>query len=291
MEFVSIQDLIIMLIGIIVLVIWIVLFFAGKKYNSIFEVLDDKEFRLKAMYGMGYFILEKLNFNYNSKKDRENRKALEILYDEKFADYYLRVYRCKQITFALLMVVLAFIFYGLSSEIFALVFCLALAGLGYYSFGNDPKKKIEERSDLLLSEFSEVVSKLALLTNAGMILREAWENVAESSSGLIYEEMKNAVIDMQNGISEIESIRRFGNRCMLPEIKKFTSTIIQGMTKGNKDLAIMLQKQSAEVWEIKRQIVKRKSAQADNKLLLPMGIMFIGIIVMIMVPIFTNLGM
>ena len=38
--------------------------------------------------------------------------------------------------------------------------------------------KIKKRSDSMLSEFSEIVSKLALLTNAGLILKEAWELVA-----------------------------------------------------------------------------------------------------------------
>ncbi len=36
-----------------------------------------------------------------------------------------------------------------------------------------------------------------------------------------YEEMQTAVAEMKNGVSEMEAIRRFGIRCMMPEIKSF----------------------------------------------------------------------
>ena len=82
----------------------------------------------------------------------------------------------------------------------------------------------------------------------------------------------------------------FGSRCIIPEIKKFTSTIIQGMTKGNSELTAMLQEQSKEVWQLKKQLVRREGEKAASKLLIPICVMFVGILIMIIVPIFTNLG-
>ena len=95
---------------------------------------------------------------------------------------------------------------------------------------------------------------------------------------------------MNNGQSEIDAIYGFGNRCIIPEIKKFTSTIIQGLTKGNRELVAMLQEQSKEVWQMKKQLVRREGEKAASKLLIPICIMFLGILIMILVPIFTNLG-
>jgi len=141
-----------------------------------------------------------------------------------------------------------------------------------------------------LSDFSEIVSKLALLINAGMIMREAWNEVAYGREGIIYEEMRMACIDMENGVSEMEAIRRFGVRCIIPEIKKFAATIIQGIEKGNRELAVMLRVQSDEVWGMKQQRVRRQGAKANTKLMIPMFIMFIGVLIMIVIPIFTNLG-
>lgn len=291
MAFVSIQDIIIMALGIVFLVIWLVIFASNLKYSSLFESLDENEFHLKEIYFMGYGLLEKINYDYKSKKNGELKKKLSVLYDEKYADFYLRVVRSQQVTVFLLFFVLSFIMYGFTGEIAMLIIMMVLGGVLSFYFGNSPERKIEQRSDELMSEFSEVVSKLALLTDAGMILREAWEEIAYSEEGTIYCEMVTAVEDMHNGVSEIEAIRLFGNRCMVPEIKKFTSTLIQGLSKGNKELSMMLRKQSAEVWEMKRQLVKRKGEQAQSKLLVPMILMFVGILVMIMIPIFTNLGM
>ena len=290
MGFISIADIVIMLLGIAALFLWLMILVLSNKYNNLFENLDDKEYPLHDLYSMGYYVLERFHYDYKSKRDRQKRKQLEVLYSEKYADYYLRVIHSQQITFSMLIFVLSFIVYGITGEIVAFILLLAFAGLAYYYFGNQVSKRIDERSEELINEFSEVVSKLALLTNAGMIMREAWEEVAYSQEGIIYEEMKLAVNEMQNGVSDVDAIRNFGSRCMLPEIKKFTSTIIQGMTKGTRELVDMLQKQSSEVWDLKRQLVKRQSAKAESKLMVPMLIMLIGVLIMIMIPIFSNLG-
>ena len=77
---------------------------------------------------------------------------------------------------------------------------------------------------------------------------------------------------------------------MMPEIRKFASTLVQGLDQGNAELAPMLTQQSKEVWEIKKQLVRRAGELANNKLLIPMLLTFLGILIMIMVPIFANLG-
>ena len=95
---------------------------------------------------------------------------------------------------------------------------------------------------------------------------------------------------MQNGRSASDAINEFGQRCMLQEIRKFTSTLIQGLTKGNSELSSMLKQQSSEVWELKKQLIRRQGEAADSKLLLPMCLSFVGILIMIIIPIFSNLG-
>ncbi|MEG2429122.1 MAG: pilus assembly protein TadC, partial [Oscillospiraceae bacterium] len=225
-----------------------------------------------------------------SKHDRAVRQEIDILYGGKYADYYLRVIHSQQITMALTVCVFAFGMYGLSSEIAALVVGLAFSGLAYYYFGTVTNKKIMARSHEMLSDFSEVVSKLALLTNAGMILSEAWAETAVAGEGTIYDEMQKSITDMNNGASEVDAIYKFGTRCVIPEIKKFTSTIVQGITKGNRELSLMLQEQSKEVWAVKKQSVRREGEKAASKLLIPICIMFVGILVMILIPIFGNIG-
>ena len=290
MQFLSLQDIVVMCCGFVVLIAWLILFFVSKKYTSIFDGIDEKEYPLKELYSMGYAVMELIKYDYKHKFDRSMRVSLSVLYEEKYVEYYLRVTYAQSITMGLLVFVLSFVMYGLSSEILILLICFIMSGLAVYYFMTLAEKKIQKRSDELLNDFSEIVSKLALLINAGMIMREAWAEVAYKGEGLIYDEMRRSCEDMNNGVSETEAIRRFGVRCIIPEIKKFSSTIIQGIEKGNRELAVMLENQSDEVWMAKQQRVKRAGAQANTKLMIPMFIMFIGILVMIVIPIFTNLG-
>ena len=98
-----------------------------------------------------------------------------------------------------------------------------------------------------------------------------------------------------NDMSLIE-VRLFGSQfiCQMPldevkEIKRFTSSIIQNMVKGNAELTKFLREMSDEMWNEKKNMVKRKGEIANSKLLVPIMLIFIGILIVIMVPMFTSM--
>lgn len=239
---------------------------------------------------MGYYLLELTKYEYKSKSDRKLRKELSVLHEEKYTEYYVRVIYAQKVFYLFTILVLTVPLYALTDSVIILPMIPFYGGVAYYYFGTVTKGKIMKRSEELLRDFPVVVSKLALLTNAGMIVREAWVEIASTGEGILYDEMRIAVDQMQNGVSETDAIFKFGSRCIIPEIKKFASTIIQGMIKGNSELTYMLQEQSKEVWGLKKQDVRRQGEKASSKLLIPIMIMFVGIIIMIVVPIFTNMG-
>lgn len=286
----GILDYLFWILGIVFTVFWLFLFIKGKKHEQLFNGLDEKEYPLKDVYFVGYEILEMIHYSYRTKFDRKLRKELSVLKDDKYADYYIRVTRAQQVTFAFSLLVASFSFYGLLGSLTAVFILLMFAFVAFYYYGTVASDKIKARSEEMLSEFSNVVSKLALLTNAGLIMKEAWEEVAYNGDSVLYKEMQLSVDEMNNGYSETDAIYRFGNRCIIPEIKKFTSTIIQGIEKGNNELTLLLQEQSSEVWNLKRQLVKRQGEKAASKLLIPMFLMFVGIMIMVIIPIFANLG-
>lgn len=286
----SLFNIVIIVLGLVALLSWLFFYVKGLPHNALFETLDEKDFPLKEIYGFGYGLLEMFHYSYKSKGDRKLRQQLIVLYGEKYSEYYLRVIHSQQVTMAYSLFVISFALYGLADDIMAFLIGLMFTGLAYYYFGTVTQKKILKRSEELLHDFSEVVSKLALLTNAGMILKEAWQEVAFAGEGVIYQEMQIAVNEMNNGVSDVDAIYNFGMRCIIPEIKKFTSTIVQGLVKGNSELSAMMQEQSKEVWQLKKQLVRREGEKAASKLLIPICIMFIGILIIIIVPIFTNIG-
>lgn len=289
--FITTANYVFMAIGVIALLFWLILYLQSGKYESMVQNLDEDEYPFKEIYGIGLVFLDMIHYSYKSKGDRKLRQQLAILYPEKYTEYYLHIVHAQQITISLTVFVFAFILYGFANDIVIVILFVAFAGLAYYYFGTEPQNKINKRSESMLSDFSEVVSNLALLTNAGMVLKNAWAQIANSGDTVLYLEMQRVVDDMNNGISEVDAIYRFGLRCVIPEIKKFSSTIVQGLIKGNSELAMMLQEQSAEVWGSKKQNAKRAGEKAASKLLIPIFIMFIGVLIMIIIPIFTNMGL
>lgn len=290
MQLFSFFDLAALLIGVLILLIWLFFYITGKKYEDMFAQLDQKDFPMGDTYFLGYAVTLFLKLDYKNKQSRKLRKQLGVLYETKYTEYYLRVISSMQFTMTLTVAAFAAPLYFLSGSPILFFMLLGMAGFVYYYYGISMEKKVEDRAEEVLMDFSEVVSKLALLVNSGMIVGEAWERASKSGDRTLYQEMRRSVEEMHNGKSFADALFVFAQRSMLPEIKKFSSTLIQGVTQGNRELAAMLIAQSKEVWDMKRQIVRRKGAQANNKLLIPICMCFVGILIMIIVPIFANLG-
>ena len=288
--FLSLSSLIIMSVGTLIGVIFIILLLAGKKYDAYIEPLTDNEFPLNQLYGVGFVFLDITKHNFASKSERKRRQQIALIYGEKHSEYYLRVNAAERITLAFLLVVIGFALYGITVDMLILGVFGMFAFVAYYYVSTLPDEQLMKKTDKIINDFAEVVSKLALLVNAGMIMKEAWAKVAYTGESELYQEMQRVVVNMENGMSEIDAYTEFGTRCTAPEIKKFTSTIIQGLVKGNRELVEMIKQQSREIWDSKRHRVKQQGEKAASKLLIPICIMFVGILIMIIVPIFANLG-
>lgn len=275
--FISVHSLVIMGIGTLVTIFFLIMLITSGKYDMYLETLDSKEYPFFQLYGVGFRINDLIGMDFSRKSERKRRQHLALLKGDQLAEYYLRVNAAERTTFASLCIVASFILYGISQEIMILVILIGFGALAYYYVSTIPEETVKKRTGAILDEFADVVSKLALLVNAGMILREAWEMIAYSAEGELYDEMRLVCENINNGMSEIDAYTEFGTRCTAPEIKKFTSTIIQGVVKGNKELVEMIKMQSREMWNSKQHRVRQQGEKAASKLLIPTCIMFVGV--------------
>ena len=108
--FLTVTDIAIVALGFVALAVWILFYVKGLKYAEMFEPLDSKEFPMKDLYFVGYAVLETIKYKYVSKTDRRLRQEAEILYGEKYTEYYLRVIHSQQVTLAMTLVVFSFVF-------------------------------------------------------------------------------------------------------------------------------------------------------------------------------------
>lgn len=286
----SAVSLVIMFLATILTAVFVLLLMMGKKYDAWIEPLDSKEFPLCELYGAGFALTDLIKYDFTTKQERKRRQQIALIYGEKHSEYYLRVNAAERFTLALLVLTVGLTLYGLTSELAIILVTALFAFVAYYYVLTLPEETLKKKSNEILNQFADVVSKLALLVNAGMILKEAWIKVSETGDGELYQEMRRAVMQMNNGVSEVDAYTEFGTRCTSPEIKKFTSTIVQGLVKGNRELVEMIKQQSREIWDAKRHRVKQEGEKAASKLLIPICIMFVGVLIMIIVPIFANLG-
>ena len=259
---------------------------ASKKYADIVNALGDS---YGEIYCAGFGVLDMMHFNYNSNYSKKMMKYHKIIHGEKYAEFYFRIHMAKKISITLLTGILGLVVSVLMKEIVILGLAIVATAVVYYYFETTVTDIINARTDSIVAEFSEVLSKLALLVNAGMIVREAWEKVSTTGEGVLYDEMRTSVLDMQNGTSEIDAILKFAYRCNVESVTKFASTLVQNLSKGNRELVEFLKQFSNESWVEKKQYARTKGEEASGKLLIPIALMFLGLLIMICVPIFLGM--
>ncbi len=263
------------------------------EFKDYIAPLDSKKFMLPEIYGVGFKLLKIFKFEYKTRGANQLRENVAILYGERYADYYMRVFYAQKISICYFVFVIVCALCALASgtdKLLLLGLGVVMCGVLYYHFTTQPAKNIKQRSERFMDEFPNAVSTIALLVNSGMILREAWREVSMSNDSELYMEMRKVNEEIDNGVPEIDALYNFAARCVTPDIKKFTSFIVQGLEKGSKDLADALRMQNDELWQIKKQNIIKRGELASSKLMLPLMIMFVGVLIMIMGPIMTNLG-
>lgn len=269
-----------MIVGSLLTVLLFCLMVAGKKYWPMTEGLDSK-YPLKDLYCVGFCWMRLIPLK--GKMREKLISQAKLLYDPRYAEYYASITWAQLLSFIHLGIMAGFILGGMvNSAIFVLIGVLVAGVFGFY-FLNRMNELLNDREAACTEELPEIVSTMALLINSGMTLREGWRTVADSKEGTVYELMRNACVDMDNGMAEVDAIYKFGRLTNSTEVRKFTSALVQGLERGSGDISNFLNQQSTEMWGLKKQLMLQKGEKAASKLLAPTAIIFIGIIIVVIV--------
>ena len=278
------MNFIMLLLASITTVLFLVNLARGKQYGYMVESLDGGEYFLKELYVVGFSLNDGKIFKLRGKMERNLKKQAKLLWGDRYYEYYANLAWAQFLSLTLLVVSVGFSLSGfLKTEQLPILLILVLLFVAaFWSLSlSRMKEKVQQRREACEAEFPNMVSKLALLINSGMVLREAWRVTAYGKEGTLYTLMKQACEDMENGESDIGAIYKFGVTSDSASIKKFTSAMIQGMQKGNSELADFMVSQTSELWAHKRQMALQQGEVAAGKLIIPLGITFAGIIMII----------
>ncbi|HCU04365.1 MAG TPA: secretion protein F [Roseburia sp.] len=277
-------NFIMLLLASITTVLFLVNLARGKQYGYMVESLDGGEYFLKELYVVGFSLNDGKIFKLRGKMERNLKKQAKLLWGDRYYEYYANLAWAQFLSLTLLVVSVGFSLSGFlkTEQIPILLILVLLFVAAFWNLSlSRMKEKVQQRREACEAEFPNMVSKLALLINSGMVLREAWRVTAYGKEGTLYTLMKQACEDMENGESDIGAIYKFGVTSDSASIKKFTSAMIQGMQKGNSELADFMVSQTSELWAHKRQMALQQGEVAAGKLIIPLGITFAGIIMII----------
>ena len=175
------------------------------------------------------------------------------------------------------------------NEITLLVLGLLAAIVIAVGYDRKLEDRVKKRKEQMMIDFSEIVSKLSLMYEAGSSILKAWEKIVadreeKGNVRFAYQEMKLALEKIRSGERERDAYAEFGKRCGLHSYMKLGNILEQNLSKGTKGMKLLLKQEAEDAFEERKRIARKKGEEAGTKMLVPMVLMMMVVIVIVTVP-------
>lgn len=271
------------------------------QYEDEMEYVDKEEYGLKDFIPIGLamseaqglkrFLPAPLMYSFARYQSRVYQKVLEIR-GPRDAEFYFFIHKGYRLAASVLSAAAASVMGvilvsqgsmdGLALSAAAIV-CLAAVP---FLVDSSLDQNIRDRRLSIQMEFPEFVNKLTLLVNAGMTISRAWEKIIHENKKehVLYEEMRYTLGEIKAGRTEAAAYEEFARRCHVKEVTKFVSVIVMNLRRGGAEVVPVLKEQGHECWEMRKNAARELGEQAGTKILIPMMIMFLGIVLIVATP-------
>jgi tight adherence protein C len=278
--------MIIVMLALMIIVITLYLA-SAVKYDEFIKPLDKKEYILKRFLPIGFYIIDGIGYKYKYQYDKFLLNKITEIHGAKNADFYLKIHWSNKILifiFGLFIIALIGVGSGVDRTyiIFSVLFLISIVIL----HDRELDKKIRRRRLSIQLDFPDFLNKLALMVNAGLTIRKAWEkidreNVKDSD---FYKEVKFVIIEIKSGKPELKAYEDFARRCRTAEVARFITVVLQNIKKGNAELVSILRILSNESWEIRKNTARKLGEEASTKMVIPLMLIFVAILVILATP-------
>ena len=95
--------------------------------------------------------------------------------------------------------------------------------------------------------------------------------------------------ELRAGVSEGAAYESFGKRAGLTDYIRLSAMLMQNLKRGNRTLLERLREEADKAGEESLQRSKKLGEEAGTKLLVPMVLLLAVVMVMVMIPAFSNL--
>ena len=296
-----------MVVSAVVCAVFVLLFlgcyFKSKgQYDEYMDYVDKEEYGLKDFIPLGLFLEEQdgikriIPLQVQSILARQQNQVYQKILElrgPKDAEFYNYIHRGYRLATALLAATGASIVGLIMSAQEDVSNGLMLSAAAVAAFAAVPflvdsslKEQIEKRRRSIQMEFPEFVNKLTLLVNAGMTISKAWEKIINENKRehILYDEMRYALMEIKAGKAEAVAYEEFARRCRVKEVTKFVSVIVMNLKRGGAEVVPVLKAQGDDHWEMRKNAAKQLGEEASTKILIPMMIMFMGVVLIVATP-------
>jgi tight adherence protein C len=125
------------------------------------------------------------------------------------------------------------------------------------------------RSQLMQREMADAIDLLTISVESGLGFDAALQQVARNTEGPLAGEFQRALQEMQLGMGRSEALRAMGERNTMPELRSFTSAMVQADAFGI-PIGQVLRVQSSEIRVKRRQRAEEMAQKVPVKITVPL---------------------
>ena len=176
---------------------------------------------------------------------------------------------------------------------------LLLAGIFFCAASDRNRREQAEkkRKEQLELAYPELVSKIQLMTGAGLSVRNVFRRLTEDcrreqaggkKGSPALEEAARTWQEMENGVLERDAYEHLGERCGLAVYRELALLLEQNRKRGNAKMNELLEQEAQRAFETRKRTARAEGEKVSVRLLLPMGMMLVIVMALILVPAFLS---
>ncbi len=182
------------------------------------------------------------------------------------------------------------------NSIFLLILSIFISVLVCKEMENDLEKDCKKRNRQLVIDYPGFVNKLRLYLSAGLTIKNSFIKMTmdyQNQKGrrrYLYEEMKVACYQLENGVTEEQVYQDWGKRCGEMRYRRISFLLAVNLKQGNSRLLLLLAQEADSAQEDRRNLARKAGEEAGTKLLLPMMMMLIVVMFLVLLPAYMDFG-
>jgi tight adherence protein C len=263
------------------------------KANVHSQETDDYDFIMPSLARIGFLFMTAVPFALSLDYETRIKNRLAELFGRRRLATFYEIHWAQRLvlvgTTAWLLGMVA-----LMGEVEA-AFCLfgiSLLALVFYWADRELDRKLQRKKREILKDLPELLNTLTLLVNAGLPFSAALQKTVRDQDlrRPLYRELNTLLAEIQTGKPMNQAYEDLAQRCKMPEVTRFVSTVLQNLSRGSADLVHVLRTLSLEAWERRKDIARKQGEEASAKLVVPMVMVFVAVSIIVMAPAIITMG-